>query len=439
MNVLYLATCQFIKRHLSERYHKPCRLVIGLSMLSGVLSVNAVALMMTYMILFFSLVMWTRSKLITWLAILCSVYITQQNDMMKVPFDLFGVYGQYEEVCRLCFFLAYLRCADFGCDVTNSTNATPTKAEVDDAETDDGEEQDSTDDKNEENIASEFLDFLDYIFYIPLFFSGPVLTMKYFMNGDKNKAKINKMEILKDISTSLLYVLIMDQVVFKYTSTALTHLYSGLFLYQLGSFDSMCLAFYHVQIFCIKYTIFYRFVGIFAKLDGHIPPGTPKCAQMTLTFTDMWRTFDQGLYKILQKNIYFPIGGSRRGVPVQILSSFLCFLFVAFWHGGTQRNHLLWGLLNWFGVIMESIGRILMRRFATEDFIKRNKILSAACLSVSGIARVFANLVYLINIKPTEILFTNVFKSWKGIFSVFGVAFLGADMALDLEEILSAK
>ena len=65
MNVVYLVSCQFVRRHLPKRYHKPFRLAIGISMLSGVISVNAMALMVTYMMLFFGLIILTKSKLVT--------------------------------------------------------------------------------------------------------------------------------------------------------------------------------------------------------------------------------------------------------------------------------------------------------------------------------------------------------------------------------------
>ena len=42
------------------------------------------------------------------------------------------------------------------------------------------------------------------------------------MLGDENKVNISKMEILKDVLSTFFYVLLLDQVVFKYTSTEIT-------------------------------------------------------------------------------------------------------------------------------------------------------------------------------------------------------------------------
>lgn len=44
-----------------------------------------------------------------------------------------------------------------------------------------------------------------------------------------------------------------------------------------------------VLLFSIKYVIFYRFAGMFARLDGIHPPGIPKCVLSLYLFTDMWK------------------------------------------------------------------------------------------------------------------------------------------------------
>ena len=121
--------------------------------------------------------------------------------------------------------------------------------------------------------------------------------------------------------------------------------------------EALLIAWVHVQLFCIKYIIFFRFSGLFAKIDGYAPPGAPKCVSMTSTFVDMWRTFDRGLYRFLQHCIYYPMGGSRKGLVRQLMASFLCFGFVAFWHGATELL-FLWGVVNWIGVVIESLAMI---------------------------------------------------------------------------------
>ena len=188
-------------------------------MLSGVTSVNAMGLVVTYM-MSFGLVILKKNKLVTWLTNLSSIYATHNNELTKFLFNVFAIERKYKAVFQLCLYLVYLRCVDFGCDVTykNWSKSTSKQAEID---------QDTDDAKNENNLAYKLLDFMDYIFYLLLLFSGPVFTMKDFVHGDKNgvknKVNISKMEILKYVLSTLFYVLLLDQVVFKYTSTLIRH------------------------------------------------------------------------------------------------------------------------------------------------------------------------------------------------------------------------
>lgn len=44
-----------------------------------------------------------------------------------------------------------------------------------------------------------------------------------------------------------------------------------------------------VLLFYLKYVVFYRFAGMFARLDGVYPPGIPRCVLGLYLFTDMWK------------------------------------------------------------------------------------------------------------------------------------------------------
>lgn len=116
MNVVYLVSCHFVRRHLPEGYHKPFRLAIGLVMILSVLSINATALILAYVVLLFVLVVSTKSKIVIWMSILFSIYVTQNNELIRIPFQFFGVKGKYKAICKLCLCLTYLRCVDFGYD-----------------------------------------------------------------------------------------------------------------------------------------------------------------------------------------------------------------------------------------------------------------------------------------------------------------------------------
>ena len=55
------------------------------------------------------------------------------------------------------------------------------------------------------------------------------------------------------------------------------------------------------QFFHMKYTVFYGMPGVFMTEDGIDAPTPPKCIGRIHLYSDMWRYFDNGLYKFLRK------------------------------------------------------------------------------------------------------------------------------------------
>ena len=60
---------------------------------------------------------------------------------------------------------------------------------------------------------------------------------------------------------------------------------------------------------------------------------------------DFWHRWHISLSSFLQQYIYFPLGGSRNGVPVLIFSTMATFLLSGLWHGVTG-GFLVWGGLH---------------------------------------------------------------------------------------------
>ena len=58
--------------------------------------------------------------------------------------------------------------------------------------------------------------------------------------------------------------------------------------------------------------------------------------------------------------IYFPLGGSRKGLPRQILSSMLTFAYVYYWHGA-DRFLMYWAISQWLGVFLEAMAGKLLK------------------------------------------------------------------------------
>lgn len=56
------------------------------------------------------------------------------------------------------------------------------------------------------------------------------------------------------------------------------------------------------QFFFIKYTFIYGTVITIARFDKFFePPKPPKCISRIYLYSDMWRSFDRGLYDFLKE------------------------------------------------------------------------------------------------------------------------------------------
>ena len=60
---------------------------------------------------------------------------------------------------------------------------------------------------------------------------------------------------------------------------------------------------------------------------------------------DFWHRWHISLSGFLQEYVYFPLGGSRNGVPKLILATMATFLLSGVWHGATG-GFLIWGALH---------------------------------------------------------------------------------------------
>ncbi|WP_127505547.1 MBOAT family O-acyltransferase [Paenibacillus humicus] len=67
------------------------------------------------------------------------------------------------------------------------------------------------------------------------------------------------------------------------------------------------------------------------------------------SITDFWRRWHMSLSGWFRDYVYIPLGGNRRGLPLQLRNILIVWMLTGLWHGASW-NFLLWGL--YFGVIL---------------------------------------------------------------------------------------
>ncbi len=65
--------------------------------------------------------------------------------------------------------------------------------------------------------------------------------------------------------------------------------------------------------------------------------------------TEFWHRWHISLGTFFRDYVYFPLGGSRRGIPRMVFNCFVVWSLTGLWHGAAW-NYLLWGL--WFYVFL---------------------------------------------------------------------------------------
>uniref|UniRef100_A0A674BEQ7 Hedgehog acyltransferase n=1 Tax=Salmo trutta TaxID=8032 RepID=A0A674BEQ7_SALTR len=109
-----------------------------------------------------------------------------------------------------------------------------------------------------------------------------------------------------------------------------------------------------VQFFYVMYLVLFGVPSLLAGLDGLHPPPPRSYRAVSPSCWDVEvRHFDVGLY------IYIPLGSSRRGLMLKMLSTALAFGFVCLWHGGHDYLQY-WALMDWVGVLVENGLEILL-------------------------------------------------------------------------------
>ena len=138
------------------------------------------------------------------------------------------------------------------------------------------------------------------------------------------------------------------------------------------------------------------------------------------TIRDFWRRWHISLSKWLTDYVYIPLGGSKRGLPRQILATLAVFLLSGLWHGAND-TFVVWGLLHGTLILLQ----LLLRRAGLRE--PRSKT-GRAALSLLTFSLVTLLWIFFRAQSLAEALtfFGSLFSAWD---LRSGLACLGMDWA----------
>lgn len=104
-------------------------------------------------------------------------------------------------------------------------------------------------------------------------------------------------------------------------------------------------------------------IGLGKMLGFHFPKNF-NYPYMSKSISEFWRRWHMTLSEWFKSYVYFPLGGSRKGLPRTILNLAIVWLLTGIWHGASW-NFILWGVL--YGVI------IILEKLVKEWSKQRNR------------------------------------------------------------------
>ena len=211
-------------------------------------------------------------------------------------------------------------------------------------------------------IMGDFSKMLAHSFYMPVLVLGPIIRFKEFNDGLERKRSPWDMKRIRSFGLLLLrffFWWLIALLLWPLNISARSYV-----AYDMEVTDSMwtiCgIGYLLGQLFHLKYVVFYGLPRAFYLADGIEDIPAPKCISRISHYSDMWRYFDVGLYKFIQKYFYLPLIVRYPGALTKLLASLFTFCFVCVFHG-LHEYVLIWSALNFLGVTLEAVGKSMCR------------------------------------------------------------------------------
>ena len=194
-----------------------------------------------------------------------------------------------------------------------------------------------------------FIDMLIYIFYPPLYLSGPIILYNSFKwQWKNNKISEHNLLIKKD---KILYCMRFLIIYFSFeffnhyifVNALFTNKYNKSIVYGTKNFTP-----YEIFIFIVmnvtfiyfKFLIIWRFARIWSWFDGiYTEENLPRCIFNIYSLEHFWRAWHRSYNIWLIRYIYIPLGGVNK----KIFNIWVIFLFVALWHD-IKGDLIYWAL-----------------------------------------------------------------------------------------------
>lgn len=191
----------------------------------------------------------------------------------------------------------------------------------------------------------DFVHFMTYVVYAPLYLAGPIVSFQDFIQYDRQSQ--SKVSLgLYALRFAALFIL-MEWCTARFPVFALVS--SGLMPHM--RISDVAVTFYVLlKLMWLKFTTLWRFFRLWSLADGvFVDENMERCMSNNYSLEQFWRGWHSSFNKWIIRYMYIPWGGrSYRWVSVWFI-----FLFVALWHD-VEWKLIVWGLLNGSFYVLEN-------------------------------------------------------------------------------------
>ncbi|WWC72931.1 uncharacterized protein I206_106895 [Kwoniella pini CBS 10737] len=200
-----------------------------------------------------------------------------------------------------------------------------------------------------------FINYVAYCLYPPLYIAGPIITFNDFIWQIRNPTLITVKSKITYGVRWIFSILTMESVLHTMYMVAIKDSKA----WQGDSPAQMSMiGFWNLVIVWLKLLIPWRFFRLWSLLDGIDPPENMiRCVANNYSTLGFWRSWHRSYNLWVVRYIYIPVGGSKNA----ILATALVFTFVALWHDLSFKL-LAWGWLVSLFILPELIARKVFTR-----------------------------------------------------------------------------
>lgn len=200
-------------------------------------------------------------------------------------------------------------------------------------------------------MEKSFIRVALYVGFFPQITSGPIVKARHFLKQLGEEHPVRNADIMEGIQIFLMG-LVKKTVIADRLGVAVDAVYAAPQVYSGGSIMLATIA-YSIQIYCDFSGYSDMAIGI-AKSLGFELERNFNFPYIAHNPSDFWRRWHMSLSGWFKEYVYFPLGGSRKGLRKTCLNLFIVMLLSGIWHG-TGWTFVVWGVYHGVGSVVHKL------------------------------------------------------------------------------------